>query len=84
VKKQKVDANPMTQTAFPAKRDTNHTPGMSLRDYFAVEAMSGLLADEYIRTHWSAERIADHAYMMADAMVARGVKVESEPHCFLE
>ena len=43
--------------------------GMTLRDYFAAKAMSGLL--ERVKTHVlvEPERIAFDAYVVADAML---------------
>ena len=41
--------------------------GMTLRDYFAVKAMQGLLAGKLTTTELSA--IADDCYAMADAML---------------
>ena len=53
-----------------------HNDGMSLRDYFAAKALSGLLADPTVRPqkdktveHFYKEAAAG-AYMAADAMLA--------------
>lgn len=52
--------------AFPSPRDTDHYPGMSLRDYLAGQALTGMLSDDgAIRPHDAAEM----AYKMADAMM---------------
>jgi len=45
-----------------AKRD-----GMSLRDYFAAKALQGIMVDPMMTM--SADKIADWAYEMADAMI---------------
>jgi hypothetical protein len=65
--------------AFPNRGD--NTPanqiydGMSLRDYFAGEALAGYLAlpepgQAPPLTKWSHKIIAEGCYMMADAMLA--------------
>ena len=47
------------------------SPGMSLRDWFAGQAMHGRLASMRGRTRDEAipERVAENAYRMADAMI---------------
>jgi len=49
-------------------------PGMTLRDWFAGQALAGMLASEGSGgLSWGAnEDIAQHAYKMADAMLAAG------------
>lgn len=54
-------------------------PGMTMRDWFAGQALSGMIASNQWHigsAHGSAANIvADHAYEMADAMLdARGAK----------
>lgn len=44
-----------------------HQRGMTLRDYFAAQAMVGRLADGTDRDYAS---VAEEAYMYADAMLA--------------
>ena len=57
--------------AFPVPNDANVNgqEGMSLRDYFAAKAMQVLLekSDEWTMTF---DDVADHAYAMADYMLA--------------
>lgn len=43
-------------------------PGMSLRDWFAGQALAGLLAADPEKTTWSGD--AENAYRAADAMLA--------------
>ncbi len=43
-------------------------PGMTLRDYFAGQAMAGLASKE-ANTKVAPERIARRAYVLADAMI---------------
>lgn len=50
--------------------------GMSMRDYFASDAMSGLMANpEEISLNSPVEEIADFSYKVADAMLVRREKV---------
>lgn len=45
-------------------------PGMSLRDYFAGQALIGLMANPET-AHYLPERIAHDAFTAADAMIDR-------------
>lgn len=50
-------------------------PGMSLRDWFAGQALSGLLADPNVRSSESLfENAAASAYIFADAMLVARVR----------
>jgi len=52
---------------------TNHVYGMSLRDWFAGQAMAGLWAnghDQVIELAGDFEQTASSCYQMADAMLA--------------
>ena len=53
-----------------------HIAYMSVRDYFAAQAMTGILAHGYpvTRKEEAAARIAIAAYQMADAMLEARVK----------
>ena len=47
-----------------------HQPGMTLRDYFAGQALVGLVQDDgYASPAWPGNMVAD-AYKIADAMLA--------------
>ena len=63
--------------AFPTHSDKMGvaTPGMTLRQYFAGQALSGLLAKYGIdnQDHFM-EKVAKAAYDMADMMIARRYK----------
>ena len=50
--------------AFP--RAEHFFPGMSLRDYFAGEMLSGILANS---EDWDEQVVAHNCYKMADAML---------------
>ena len=55
--------------AFPTSRDNGHSEnqdGMDLRDFFAAEAMQGLLLDI---NSMEPEQTATLAYLYADAMM---------------
>jgi len=62
----------MKELAFPlvAKDKTGMmiNMGMSLRDYFAAKAMTGLLTAEIVG-EYSNEHVAEIAYLIADAML---------------
>ena len=54
--------------AFP--RAEHFFPGMSLRDYFAGEMLSGILANsEDWSEDWDERVVARNCYKMADAML---------------
>ena len=58
----------MTEPAFPAMHydlaEGEH--GLTMRDYFAAKAMTGLIAAEIIG---SDDHVAETAYAIADAMM---------------
>jgi len=56
--------------AFPndAVKDPFDKAGMTLRDYFAAKAMTGLLTAEIVG-EYSNEHVAGIAYRIADAMM---------------
>ena len=54
-------------SAFPNERGLLNC-GMTLRDYFAAKAMTGLLTAEIVG-EYSNEHVAEIAYMIADAML---------------
>ena len=62
------------ELAFPSSHtDTNDVPvrGMTLRDYFAAQAMQGYIAGKYpLYPHEKSEE----AYKIADAMLEERVK----------
>lgn len=54
-------------TAFPISDRGAVEPGMSLRDWFAGQALAGMLADSNVKGQPVV--IADGAYRLADAML---------------
>lgn len=58
--------------AFPAQADDGYYRGMSLRHYFAGQAMQGLAASFHTDVNWNAHENADIAYQIADAMIKAG------------
>ena len=69
-----MSKEPENPNAFPSP-DTYHpngqveygAPGMSLRDWFAGQALAGLLADS--NTSGTYKEFADYAYQYADVML---------------
>ena len=54
--------------AFPIEINSEMTClGMTLRDYFAAHALG--ISDATLRPAYSFDEKAEHAYMMADAML---------------
>ncbi|MDO7841110.1 hypothetical protein [Sphingomonas immobilis] len=60
---------PENGPAFPLDTGDAVYPGMSLRDYFAGQALAGLSGHMGVRSQ-DVERIATAAYARADAMLA--------------
>lgn len=64
----------MNESAFPFAWENSLTgkttifTGMSLRDYFAAKAMTGLLTAELVG-EYSNEHVAEISYRIADAMM---------------
>jgi hypothetical protein len=59
--------------AFPLMRSINGSDGMTLRDYFAAQALAGICANQDNRVYGNAMEFARAAYRLADAMLtARG------------
>lgn len=60
--------------SIPAKGGTVYAPGMSLRDWFAGQALAGLAASWVTERPGRWEKAAEEAYGMADAMLAARAK----------
>ena len=59
--------------AFPLMRSINGSDGMTLRDYFAAQALAGICANQDNRVYGNSMEFARAAYRLADAMLtARG------------
>ena len=50
-----------------------------LRDYFAAEAMNGLVVDSSDRLHRDVKALALHAFDIADAMLEESDRREVQP-----
>ncbi len=67
-------AFPSTIQYFPDDKNANEEQGMTLRDWFASQAMAGLVS--YVVEGATFENVAEDAYKAADAMLkAREVKL---------
>jgi len=58
--------------AFPAcdTKNNGYIPGMTLRDYFAGQALTGLLSNSnFIITFENLEKLSTRVYSIADAML---------------
>lgn len=63
----------MNKAAFPLCHDNgNYQTGMSLRDYFAGQALAGLLANPHMNSI-----VVQDAYVHADAMLVQREKEQS-------
>lgn len=60
--------------AYPNVGDGERYDGMTLRDYFAGQALIGLLSFPESRANCPAETFAKSAYIQADAMLAERSK----------
>lgn len=50
------------------------TPGMSLRDYFAAQALTGICSNDWALNNKTTNDCADWAYQMADSMLVERAK----------
>lgn len=64
-------------TVFPAEHYGTGYRGMTLRDYFAGQALAGALADPNF--NMPPAQLAELAYMEADAMLAARERKEDAP-----
>jgi len=67
----------MTQSnepAFPAcnEANVNQTTGITKREYIAIAAMQGLLANSWYVPRYGSDSVADRAYEIAGQMLAAG------------
>jgi hypothetical protein len=63
------------ETAVAGTYDNGHD-GMSLRDYFAAQALNGVLSDSDMRpaSEEECDHLARRCYLMADAMLTARAK----------
>jgi len=68
------------ESAFPCNSPDGieSYKGMTLRDYFAGQALSGLVADEVLGDEIDATGVAKRCYLVADAMLKEREKA-NEP-----
>jgi hypothetical protein len=69
-------ANAEGGAAFPVSTALHWSPGMSLRDWFAGQALAGVMANSNIKPTETFETIANHAFAFADAMLAEREKTK--------
>ena len=66
------------ESSFSGQRVVQTHPGMELRDWFAGQALAGMLANgQGPNTHWlngPSSDVASHAYDIANAMLAERTK----------
>ena len=62
-----------TDKVFPLKSEYSTEFGISVRDYIAIQAMTGFCANPDL-TERGFDEIADFAYRQADAMIERSEK----------
>ncbi len=68
-------AFPMPDTVYPSGQVQTGCYGMSLRDWFAGQAVSGILASNSCQDNiTSSEQEVAYAYKIADAMLAERAK----------
>lgn len=60
-------------SAFPSHDSAYSSAGMTLRDYFAAKAMQAVVSAEYASA-FGPVTWAEHAYKLADAMLAERAK----------
>ena len=62
-------------SAFPSQSDDRDNEGMSLRDWFAGQALSNMsIGSRDVDISWFVQIGAKHAYAIADAMIAEREK----------
>lgn len=62
--------NPTGGPAFPSETlEYGLFPGMSLRDWFAGQALSGMINSPHVKSGVGPEDLAHDAYQFADAML---------------
>lgn len=62
-----------SETAFPVNHGGKDDRGMTLQDYFAGQALVGMLAGGLARS-LTTENLAAQCYVLADAMLAERAK----------
>lgn len=70
--------HPVHGRVHRAQLGETHTPGMSLRDYFAAAALQGMLCNGFMPVNFADRNYIGAAYAMADAMLAERAKPKSD------
>lgn len=65
------------QPAFPRSYSADGHNGMTLRDYFAGQALAGMAAQAYVHSEDGIADCAEDAYALADAMLAERAKAST-------
>ena len=60
--------------AFPFQANDKQNPGMTMRDYFAGQALAGLMANPKLFERHGSEWFVKGAYTLADAMLEEAAK----------
>lgn len=68
MKSQTPDGGPAFPTTYIEVEYGSSYGGMTLRDYFAGQALAGMLANSSARGAWAT--YAEHSYAQADAMIS--------------
>lgn len=64
--------------AFPARHTPEHSPGMTLRDWFAGQALSGLMASHDWKHMCDTDSYAKDAYSLADSMLKARARTSAD------
>ena len=56
---------------FPSKINNTVFQGLEVRDYIAIQAMVGILANSHVLPGSSEREVAEMAYKQADAIIER-------------
>lgn len=65
-----MSEKPFNEPAYPRNYNSDGHNGMYLRDYFAGQALAGLMSSEVKGREYSNEWVAKRSYHVADAMLA--------------
>ncbi len=72
-------AFPLPEVVISTKGIAHAKPGMSLRDWFAGQALAGYFAYEHARHRFDGPDVTEYVYRIADAMLAERLKKDDLP-----